>query len=83
MSERKLLPMRTLKQAYEAIRATDPESALTMTALRRLAVSGILTTVKAGSKYLLNLDMLQEYLQNPERFDRRETKQKGVIRRIG
>ena len=83
MSERKLLPMRTLKQAYEAIRATDPERALTMTALRRLAVSGILPTVKAGSKYLLNLDMLQEYLQNPERFDRRETKQKGVIRRIG
>ena len=83
MSERKLLPMRTLKQAYEAIRATDPESALTMTALRRLAVSGILPTVKAGSKYLLNLDMLQEYLQNPERFDRRAPKQKGVIRRIG
>lgn len=83
MSETRLPPMRTLKQAYETIRETDPDSVLTMTALRRLVVSGKLPSVRAGSKYLLNLDMLQEYLQNPERFDRRETKQKGVIRRIG
>ena len=55
MSETRLPPMRTLKQAYETIRETDPASALTMTALRRLVVSGKLPSVRAGSKYLLNL----------------------------
>ena len=83
MSETRLPPMRTLKQAYETIRETDPDSALTMTALRRLVVSGKLPSVRAGCKYLLNLDTLQEYLQNPGRFENPAQAQKGVIRRIG
>ena len=83
MSETRLPPMRTLKQAYETIKETDPDSALTMTALRRLVVSGKLPSVRAGSKYLLNLDTLQECLQNPGRFEKPAQEQKGVIRRIG
>ena len=62
---------------------SDPDSALTMTALRRLVVSGKLPSVRAGSKYLLNLDTLQEYLQNPGKFEKPAHEQKGVIRRIG
>ena len=69
--------------SFETIREADPDSALTMTALRRLVVSGKLPSVRAGSKYLLNLDTLQEYLQNPGKFEKPAQEQKGVIRRIG
>ena len=62
MSETRLPPMRTLKQAYETIRETDPDSALTMTALRRLVVSGKLPSVRAGSR---NICRIRENLKNP------------------
>lgn len=82
MSETRLPPMRTLKQAYEEIKTADPESAITMSYLRRLVVSGKIPAVKAGTKYLLNMDTLQEYLQNPGEFERPAQEEKGVIRRI-
>ena len=62
--------VRTIEQLYADVKRLDPDTALTKTALRRLVVSGKLPSVRAGSKYLLNLDTLQEYLQNPGKFEK-------------
>lgn len=53
--------MRTIDAAYDHVRAVDPETALTKTALRRLVTSGIIPSTKIGAKYLLDLDILENY----------------------
>ena len=57
--------MRTIDQAYDYLVAADPECALTRTALRRLVVSGQVRSVMVGRKYLVDLDLLEDFLQNP------------------
>lgn len=56
--------MRTIMQAAEYIKTHDPDSALTKTAIRRLVITGAIPTVRAGTKYLLDLDNLDAYLTN-------------------
>lgn len=55
--------MRTLPQAVQLLRQEDPETAITLTALRRMVKQGKLPVTKAGSKPLIDLDKLPEYLQ--------------------
>ena len=55
--------MRTIDQAFAWLRETDPETAFTKTALRRLVVTGQLPSVRIGSKYLIDLDVLAEFLR--------------------
>lgn len=56
--------MRTISQAADYVKANDPESALTKTAIRRLVITGAIPTVRAGTKYLLDLDNLDAYLSS-------------------
>ena len=55
--------MRTIDQAAEWLKETDPGTAITKTALRRLVTSGELPCVRVGQKYLINLETLEDYLQ--------------------
>lgn len=55
--------MRTIDQAAEWLLATDPDTALTKTALRRLVTTGKLPSVRVGQKYLISLETLEDYLQ--------------------
>lgn len=70
--------MRTIEQAAAEIRAADPNTALTRTALRRLVVSGAIPTVRIGSKYLLDMAALDSYLAG----EQREPESSQGIRRI-
>lgn len=54
--------MRTIEQAAAWLRETDPESAFTKTALRRLVVTGKIPSVRVGRKYLIDLDTLEGFL---------------------
>lgn len=54
--------MRLLKQAHAEILAADPDTALTMTALRRLVLSGAIPVFYSGRKRFINMDALMEYL---------------------
>lgn len=54
--------MRTIDQAAEYVKATDPDTALTKTAIRRLVTTGALPSVKVGQKYLVALENLDAYL---------------------
>lgn len=57
--------MRTIDQVVAYIKETDPESALTKTAVRRLVVSGQLQSKKVGNKYLVALEAVDAYLISP------------------
>lgn len=55
--------MRTIEQATAEMRAADPHTAFTKTALRQLIISGTLPSVKIGNKYLVCMETLERYLQ--------------------
>lgn len=57
--------MRTIDQAAEYVRAIDPDTALTKTAIRRKVIAGEIPSSRAGRKYLLDLDRLEEFLFSP------------------
>lgn len=54
--------MRTIEQAAAEIKALDPETAISKTALRRLVLTGVISCVKVGNKRLVNLDSVFSYL---------------------
>ena len=62
--------MRTVHEAAEEMKKLDANTAVTEYHIRRLVLDGVLPKVKAGKKYLINLDSLLDYLANPydERF---------------
>ena len=57
-----LLRMRTIPKAYEEIKALDPNTDLTLRALRRMVKNGEIPSVQIASKKLINLDLLLEVL---------------------
>jgi len=61
--------LRTLTETYSYIKEMDPATAITPNALRRMVVSGQVPCVKAGKKYLLDLDVLFEYLKGTKPED--------------
>lgn len=72
--------MRTLDAAFEYVKQCDPETSLTKYALRQAVVSGALPTVKAGKKYLINLQVLEDWMQGGSPAQEEECS--GGIRRI-
>ena len=69
-NENKIPRMRTVHEAAEEMKKLDANTAVTEYHIRRLVLDGVLPKVKAGKKYLINLDSLLDYLANPydERF---------------
>ena len=55
--------MRTIDQAVAWLRENDPDCAFTKTALRRMVVTGQCPSVKVGTKYLIDLDRLADFLR--------------------
>jgi len=54
--------MRTLSEVYAYIKAADPDTAISANYVRRLIISGKIPRVKCGKKYLIDIDLLQDYL---------------------
>ena len=54
--------MRTIPQAAEWIKETDPCSALSQSALRRLVLAGTIPHISAGNKRLIALEDVEAYL---------------------
>ena len=57
--------LRTIKEAANFLRESDPGCALTPTAIRRKIVAGELPCVMAGNKYLVDVDTLEQHLFTP------------------
>jgi len=58
-----MLKMRTIDQAAKELKEADPKSAMTSHAIRRLVITGTIQSVRVGSKYLLALENLENYLK--------------------
>ena len=72
--------MRTLSQATAWAKETDPETALTFSALRRLVLSEQIPCVRVGTKKLVSLEDLEEFL---ERGTVTPSHAVGAIRAVG
>lgn len=54
--------LRTIPKTLEEIKRVDPDSALTLRALRKMVNQGIIPTVSIGTKRLINLNELMDIL---------------------
>ncbi len=54
--------MRTIPKAYEEVKRADPNTSLTLRALRRMVNSGEVPCVMVGTKRLVDLDLLFDVL---------------------
>ena len=50
--------MRTIPQAYKELKTIDPDTAITVRAIRKLVSDGVVPVFKVGNKSLLNFDLL-------------------------
>lgn len=75
--------MRTIEQAAGYIKANDPETAVTKTALRRLVVAGAIPSVRVGQKYLVSLEAVDNYLAGATHVPEPVRALSGGIRPVG
>ncbi len=57
--------MRTIKEAYKSIKESNPETALSPYAIRRMILQKAIPSIQSGNRYFVNLDALEEYLSTP------------------
>ena len=60
--------IRTINGALEELKIEDPNTPVNADMIRRWIRSGKLKHVKSGNKYLINMDVLKDYLRGVERF---------------
>ena len=72
--------MRTLNQAYEMLLEFDPDTAVTKHSLYVKLRSGEIPCVMAGTKRLINFDLLVGMLNNLQAVP--ESRQSGKIRKL-
>jgi excisionase family DNA binding protein len=81
-----LARIRTIKEAYEIIKETDPDSSLSYFNFRRIVLSGAIPFFKTGNRYLLNYADVEKYFDNQGYVCSVEPlpqiRHKGVIRKI-
>ena len=68
------IKLRTIPQAFKEIRAKDPDTAMTVSLLRRLVSSGKIPSVPNGKHPLVNISVVEKYMseggtKNPEPKD--------------
>lgn len=54
--------MRTIEQTYQYLMERDPDNRLSRYALRRMILEGRIPAVTVGTRYLIDLDRLEESL---------------------
>lgn len=67
--------IRTLDEAIKELKASDPGTCVTKHFLWTSVRSGVLPHIRAGGKYLVNMDVLADFLTNPP--------ERAEIHRIG
>ena len=73
--------MRSINDAYGELKNSDPNTAMTLSGLRRLVGTGKIPSVRIGRRIIINYDNLLEYLRNPFVNPQVDDEQ-GTIRKI-
>jgi hypothetical protein len=71
-----MIKVRTLSDALGYLKSLDADTAISANAIRMLVVSGTIPSVKAGKKYLINVDTLVNYFE-----DKLSGNQAGALQR--
>ena len=58
-----MLRMRTISETFKHIKEADPDTKLTYWAFRNMVITGRIPSNFAGRKYLINIDLLDEYFR--------------------
>ena len=75
--------MRTIDQCFAYFKELDPETTMTRYRIKMLILEGAVPHVMCGTKYLVNLDKLIEYLSGPAPEPEKKPEPKRVkIRRL-
>lgn len=74
--------MRSIQDAFQMMKAEDPETRVTICMLRRLVAEGKVPSIKSGRKILLNYDTLLAYLSRPSDDLGSEEPETGAIRPV-
>lgn len=77
--------VRTIAGLWQEIHTLDPSSQVSKNFLRQLVISGKIKSVRAGNKYLIDLDAVLNYLTNPpcEETEEKSESSYGKLRRVG
>jgi len=81
MEDNKLLRMRTIPQAIEYLKEKDPDSCVNEWWLRTQLKRGAFPYHKAGKRFLIDLDALEQFLANPP-AEKPEEDTQTKIRRV-
>lgn len=72
--------MRLIHEVYDELHQADPNSAITMYALRQLVKTGKIPSMNIGRKYLINYYDVIKYFETPAPVE--VSKETSGIRRI-
>lgn len=61
--------MRLVKDALAQLKKDDPDTDVTLYALRTIVKSGVVPTVRLGRKVLINYDSLLEYFSSGDKIE--------------
>lgn len=71
---------RTIREASSYLRQRDPNTAITEYMLRRLVVSGAVPSMRAGKKYLVSIESLENYFSAPPETVSKPTRERRAYR---
>lgn len=77
----KLARMRTISGIFEEIIKLDPQSQISRHFIRQAIISGAVPSMKAGCKYLVNLQDFLDYLYLPAP-EEKKAEEYGNLRKI-
>ena len=78
-----MVKLRLISDTFSQLKQDDPDTAITLCALRRMVKAGDIPVVKVGRKALINYDLLLEYLHSgSHNSDFKKPENLGEIRRI-
>ena len=75
--------MRLISDVFKQLKEDDPDTNITMYALRTIVKSGKVSTIQLGRKTLINYDSLLDYLHNGDNKEASVNQTYGTIRRVG
>lgn len=75
--------LRIIQEAFRQLKQEDPDTAITLCALRRIVKTDDIPAVRVGRKSLIDYDLLLEYLHNGStRLTSSVIEEYGQIRKI-
>lgn len=77
-----MVRVRSIQEAYQMLKADDPESRITTSMLRRWVADGTLPCIRVGRKILLNYDTVLAFLSTPCVDSTEKIAEPGTIRPV-